>query len=75
MLLLQPAAITVQDILNTILENTRILSEKTGTALLYLMEMKLMMNLKDLGKDIFSYFGLGCRNVSKIYLPEGYDLT
>ncbi len=26
-----------------------------------------------LGDDIFSYFGLGCRNVSKLYLPEGYD--
>jgi hypothetical protein len=30
--------------------------------------------LKGLGTDIFSYFGLGCRNVSKIYLPGGYDL-
>jgi hypothetical protein len=30
--------------------------------------------LKKLGDDIFSYFGLGCRNVSKIYIPEGYDL-
>jgi hypothetical protein len=30
--------------------------------------------LKDLGIDVFSYFGLGCRNVSKIYIPEGYDL-
>ncbi len=29
--------------------------------------------LASLGSDIFSYFGLGCRNVSKIYLPEGYD--
>jgi hypothetical protein len=29
--------------------------------------------LTALGHDIFSYFGLGCRNVSKIYLPEGYD--
>ena len=29
--------------------------------------------LLELGKDIFSYFGLGCRNVSKIYVPEGYD--
>ena len=28
-----------------------------------------------LGKDIFSYFGLGCRNVSKIYIPEGFDLN
>lgn len=25
-----------------------------------------------LGEDIFRYFGLGCRNVSKIYVPEGY---
>jgi len=30
--------------------------------------------LESLGTDIFSYFGLGCRNVSKIYLPEGYDI-
>jgi hypothetical protein len=28
-----------------------------------------------LGDDIFSYFGLGCRNVSKLYLPKGYDVT
>ncbi|HHB78834.1 MAG TPA: acyl-CoA reductase [Saprospiraceae bacterium] len=26
-----------------------------------------------LGQDIFSYFGLGCRNVSKIYVPQSYD--
>ncbi|MEP7195848.1 MAG: acyl-CoA reductase [Saprospiraceae bacterium] len=26
-----------------------------------------------LGLDIFSYYGLGCRNVSKIYVPEGFD--
>jgi hypothetical protein len=28
-----------------------------------------------LGEDIFSYFGLGCRNVSKAFVPEGYDLA
>lgn len=28
--------------------------------------------LKALGKDVFSYFGLGCRNVSMVFLPEGY---
>ncbi len=28
-----------------------------------------------LGKDIFSYFGLGCRNVSKLYVPEDYDFV
>jgi len=27
-----------------------------------------------LGHDIFDYFGLGCRNVSKIYIPEDYDI-
>lgn len=26
-----------------------------------------------LGEDIFTYFGLGCRNVSKLYVPQGYD--
>lgn len=31
--------------------------------------------LVDLGEDIFSYFGLGCRNVSKLFVPEGYDFT
>lgn len=30
-------------------------------------------DLKNAGKDIFSYFGLGCRNVSKLYVPEKYD--
>jgi hypothetical protein len=30
--------------------------------------------LDGLGTDIFSYFGLGCRNVSKVYIPKGYDL-
>ncbi len=30
--------------------------------------------LKTLGTDIFSYFGLGCRNVSKIFLPTSYDV-
>jgi hypothetical protein len=26
-----------------------------------------------LGKDILQYFGLGCRSISKIYVPAGYD--
>ena len=25
-----------------------------------------------MGEDIFRYFGLGCRNVSKIFVPKGY---
>lgn len=31
-------------------------------------------DLNQLGNDVFRYFGLGCRNVSKLFLPEGYDL-
>jgi hypothetical protein len=27
-----------------------------------------------LGSDIFTYFGLGCRNVSKVLIPAGFDL-
>jgi len=26
-----------------------------------------------LGEDVFRYFGLGCRNVSKLYLPKDYN--
>ena len=31
--------------------------------------------LRLLGDDIFAFFGLGCRSVSKLYLHEGYDLV
>ena len=29
--------------------------------------------LINLGEDIFRYFGLGCRNVSKLFVPKEYD--
>jgi len=28
-----------------------------------------------LAKDVFTYFGLGCRNVAKIYVPKGYEFN
>jgi hypothetical protein len=31
--------------------------------------------LDGLADDIFMYFGFGCRNVSKLYVPECYDIT
>ena len=31
------------------------------------------IQLANLGTDIFSYYGRGCRNVSKIMVPPGYD--
>lgn len=30
--------------------------------------------LEELAIDVFAYFGLGCRNVSKLFLPKDYDL-
>lgn len=30
-------------------------------------------DLKELSEDIFRYYGLGCRNVSKLFVPKGYD--
>jgi hypothetical protein len=31
--------------------------------------------LFELGHDIFDYFGLGCRNVSKLLVPKGYSFN
>lgn len=28
-----------------------------------------------LGNDVFSYFGLGCRSISKLYVPEGFNVA
>lgn len=30
--------------------------------------------LAKIGQDAFQYFGLGCRNVSKLYVPKGFEL-
>jgi hypothetical protein len=32
-------------------------------------------DLMNLGKDVFTYFGMGCRNVGKLLLPQGYTPT
>lgn len=33
-----------------------------------------METIKALGKDVFMYFGLGCRNVSKLMVPRDFSL-
>jgi hypothetical protein len=30
-------------------------------------------DLENLGSDLFRYFGLGCRNVSKVFIPRGFN--
>lgn len=32
-------------------------------------------DLQQLGNDVFDYFGLGCRSVSKLFVPQGYDIS
>lgn len=46
---------------------------KTGVAILNGDESKEELN--GLMKDCFTYFGLGCRNITKLFLPEDYDLN
>lgn len=31
--------------------------------------------LAALGRDVLQYFGLGCRNVAKVFVPEGYEFS
>lgn len=44
---------------------------RNSVAILTGKETKEELHL--LGKDIFRYFGLGCRNVSKLFVPRDYD--
>lgn len=48
---------------------------KNRTSIAILNGRESIKDLKELGKDIFWYFGLGCRNVSKLLVPKGYDPT
>lgn len=46
---------------------------KNGVAVLNGKETE--QDLIHLCKDIFSYFGMGCRSVSKIFIPKDYDFS
>ena len=46
---------------------------KNRTSVAILDGRETETQLKALGKDIFWYFGLGCRNVSKVFVPKNYD--
>lgn len=46
-------------------------SSKNSTAIITGKETK--QELEALGDDIFQYFGLGCRSVSKIFVPVNYN--
>jgi len=46
---------------------------RTSCAILSGMETDEQLML--LGRDVFTYFGLGCRNVSKVFMPADFDPT
>ena len=63
-----PAVIIHPGILNIILENIRISSAATVLLLLILTGKETNEELEKLADDVYQYFGLGCRNVTKIYV-------
>lgn len=48
---------------------------KNRTSIAILTGNETKEELLGLADDIFMYFGLGCRNVSKLYVPKGFDIT
>jgi hypothetical protein len=48
---------------------------KNRTSVAILTGNETKEELLGLADDTFMYFGLGCRNVSKLYVPKGFDIT
>ncbi|MCE6987888.1 acyl-CoA reductase [Dyadobacter sp. CY323] len=48
---------------------------KNRTSVAVLTGNESAEELMGLGTDVLQYFGLGCRNVSKVFVPAGYDFT
>lgn len=46
---------------------------KNRTSVAVLTGSETNNQLESLGIDIFKYYGLGCRNVSKLFVPKDYD--
>ncbi len=48
---------------------------KNRTSVAILTGNETMEQLSALADDVYMYFGLGCRNVTKIYVPQEYDFV
>jgi hypothetical protein len=48
---------------------------KNRTSMAILSGRETPDDLEGLTDDMLQYFGFGCRNVSKLYVPEGYDFV
>lgn len=51
------------------------LFRKNRTSIAILSGKETKEELELLGKDIFTYFGLGCRNVSQLFIPKDFELN
>ena len=60
---------------NYYFKNSKRIIRKNRTSVAILSGEESSSELEALTLDIFLYFGLGCRNVSKIYVPYNYDLN
>lgn len=48
---------------------------KNRTSIAVINGKETKEELENLANDVFQYYGLGCRNVTKLFLPKGYDLN
>ena len=48
---------------------------KNRTSVAVITGKETPAELDQLWSDIYLYFGMGCRNVSKLFIPKGFDLT
>jgi hypothetical protein len=46
---------------------------RNRTSVAILTGNETLQDLEKLADDVYQYFGLGCRNVTKLYVPQGYD--
>ncbi len=47
---------------------------KNRTSVAVLTGKESEKDLESLGEDVLRYFGMGCRNVSKLFIPKDFDL-
>jgi hypothetical protein len=48
---------------------------RNRTSVAVLTGKETAIELEELAADVYTYFGLGCRNVTKLYVPEEYDFV
>ncbi|MBX2962773.1 MAG: acyl-CoA reductase [Cyclobacteriaceae bacterium] len=53
--------------------NVPAIIRRNRTSCAILTENETIEDFRNLGNDVFDYFGLGCRNVSKLFVPANYD--